>query len=123
MFCAMETSVATVLLSETPSAIPAVAKWLFDEWGHRNPDGSLERSVSKLSLRSNVDRLPIAILAVADGQPVGTASIVESEDPGDEYGPWVSGVYVLPKFRGREIATMLMNRLEAEAVRLDAVRE
>jgi GNAT superfamily N-acetyltransferase len=118
----MEMLVEIVLLAHHPSAAPEVAGWLFREWGYRNPGSTLERSIQRFWLRSNVDRLPIALLAIDEGKPVGTASLVEVEYPEDEPGPWVSGVYVLPQHRGKGIAAALMRRLEGEAVRLGARR-
>ncbi len=118
MLGCMKAPIQTVLLAHMPSALPEVSAWLFREWRHRNPGSSLERAILKVGLCSNVNRLPIALIAVVDGKPAGTASIVETENAEDEPGPWVSGVYVLPQHRGRKIATILMNRLEHEAIRL-----
>lgn len=53
----------------------------------------------------------------AEDKPVGTASLVEIEDPEDEPGPWVSSVYLLPEHRGKGGASTL-GRLEGEARRL-----
>ena len=118
----MEMLIEIVLLAHRPSAAPEVAGWLFREWGYRNPSSTLERSIQKFWLRSNVDRLPIALLAIDEDKPVGTASLVEVEYPEDEPGPWVSGVYVSPQYRGKGIAAALMSRLEREAVRFGARR-
>lgn len=118
----MQTSIQTVLLAHMPSATFELAAWLFREWGYRKPDRTLEDSILTMKARANVDRLPMALIAVADGKPVGTGSLVEREDPGDEPGPWISGVYVLPQFRGRKIATVLIRQLEREAIQLGCQR-
>lgn len=83
----MKALIQTVFLADMPSAASEVARWLFREWDHKSPDGTLEGTILKLRSRCNVDRLPMALVAVVDGKPVGTASIVELEDPGGEYGP------------------------------------
>ena len=118
----MEAPLEIVLLADLRSATPEIAAWLFREWGHRNPGNTLEQSIAKFAMRANVDRLPIAIVAVMNGKPVGTASVVETEEAEDEPGPWVSGVYVVPHYRGRGVATALMLRLEHEAAQLKAQR-
>jgi GNAT superfamily N-acetyltransferase len=64
----------------------------------------------------------MALLAIADGGPVGTAGLVDTEGPEDEHGPWVSGVYVLPQHRNKGIGTALMARMETEAIRLGVQR-
>lgn len=64
----------------------------------------------------------MALLAIENGEVVGTASIVPHENPDDEFGPWVSGVYVPTEHRGKGIATALMKRLESEAIRLGSWR-
>lgn len=111
-----------VHLGDRPDAIPAVAAWLFGEWGHKRPGGSLERAVERLEARVGTDILPLALIAVADGRPVGTASLVDREDAGDAPGPWVSGVYVVPEVRGRGVGRRLIQRIEVEAARLGFTR-
>lgn len=109
-------------LADCPEVVATASRWLFHEWGQRTPGSSLERSITRVQRRATKDSIPFALVAFSDGRPVGIASVVEVEDPGDTVGPWVSGVYVEAAYRGLGIATRLVQRVEAEAKRL-GVRE
>ncbi len=111
-----------VFLAEQPAAIPEIAAWLFGQWGHRKPGTTVEDSIRRLTGQANPGSIPFALLALRDGAPAGTASLVEFDDPGDAPGPWVSSVFVHPDYRGHGIAMALMRRLEAEALRLGAAK-
>jgi GNAT superfamily N-acetyltransferase len=111
-----------VYLADHPSAVPVIAGWLFHRWGHRTPSNSLEATIRQIGLRAQIDAIPIGLVALADGEPVGTASVVEFDDPGDIPGPWLSGVYVTESHRGAGIARALAKRAEVEAIRLGATQ-
>lgn len=115
-------TVRVVRLIDVPELAPHCAAWLYEEWGYRKPDASLERSVEKFRRRSNSDRLPIAFVAVSDDIPVGTASLVETEDLADTVGPWVGSLFVIPEYRGRGIARKLLEAVEQEAIRFGIER-
>src|SRR4029077_20585404 len=62
-------------LIEHPEYIPQLAQWLFEQWdsilGEENP----EARIRKLKAHMNRDKLPIAWVAHANGQPFGTAAL------------------------------------------------
>jgi GNAT superfamily N-acetyltransferase len=110
------------LLADAPHAAAAVAAWLFDEWGHRYPGRTPAMAVALFRQRANTDRLPIAWVALDGDRPVATASLVETETPADEPGPWVASVYVAASHRGQGLARRLMAVVEAAAPSLGAHR-
>ncbi len=98
-----------------PEAIPVVAGWLFDEWGHRRPGSTLNEATSLLSERANMKSLPIAGVAISSsGIPLATARLVEREEDNDEFGPWVASVYTVPPARRTGLATQLVRHVEKE---------
>jgi predicted N-acetyltransferase YhbS len=107
-------------LAYHPLAVPTVAAWLFKAWGHRTPNNSLEATIERIAARAQIDAIPFGLVAIEDGVPVGTASVVAFDDPGDIPGPWLSSVYVIAKYRGRGLAKVLAQRAEVEAARLGA---
>ena len=62
-------------LIEHPEYIPLLAQWLFEQWhsilGERTPDARIK----KLQAHMNRDKLPIAWVAHANGQLLGTAAL------------------------------------------------
>ncbi|MDR3517928.1 MAG: GNAT family N-acetyltransferase [Azospirillaceae bacterium] len=100
--------------------IPVVATWMFETWGYRRPERTFADYVARVTARTNIDRLPLGLVAICGGVPVGTTSLVPFEDTEDAPGPWVSAVFVVPAYRGRGIATALLARIEREALRLGA---
>jgi len=104
-----------VKLANAPETASVCAAWLYDEWGHRRPDSTLEQSTERFLARANDTELPMAFVAIADCQPVGTASLVEREDPSDTFGPWLGSVYVLAMMRGTGLARQLITAVETEA--------
>ena len=107
-------------LAEHSSAIPVIAGWLFQAWGHRTQNNTLEATIARIAIRAQTDAIPLGLVAIEGGVPVGTASVVEFDDPGDIPGPWLSSVYVDAGYRGRGLAKALALRAEAEAIRLGA---
>lgn len=97
---------------------PECASWIYQEWGHRNPASTLADVTTRFLARANLDEIPIAFVALWDGQPVGTASLIAKEDPSDVIGPWVASVFVPEKYRGMGIARQLIEVTEAEALQL-----
>ena len=80
-------------LIEHPEYIPQLAQWLFDEWdsilGERTPDARIK----KLQAHMNRDKLPIAWVAHANGQLLGTAALRVGDLEGrEDLTPWLGGV-------------------------------
>jgi len=51
-------------LADCSHVVPVLAQWLFDEWGHRSPDGTLQGMADNLNERMNRDRLLLALVAM-----------------------------------------------------------
>ena len=104
-------------LADRPEAAPLVAEWYFAEWGHLNPAATLERTRDKLVASMNRDAIPLTVLAVIDEDVVGTAQLKYREMPMfPEKEHWLGGVYVVPEYRGQDIAAQLVDSV-VEAAR------
>lgn len=81
-----------VPLVERPDLVDQVTVWGFAEWGHLNPGETLERRRGRIRGKMNVDRVPVAFVALdnADGI-VGTASLTFDDLEGDPRNPWLAG--------------------------------
>ncbi len=66
-----------VPLVERPDFAAQVAAWGFAEWGHPNPGKTLAERGTRIREKMNVDRVPVAFVALDDGGSlVGTASLI-----------------------------------------------
>ena len=110
-------------LVERPDLAAQVAAWGFAEWGHLNPGETLARRVIRIQGKMNVDRVPIAFVALDDrGGIVGTASLIFDDLEGDPRNPWLASVYVPPEQRKKGIASALVQTVEDAARRLGYTR-
>jgi GNAT superfamily N-acetyltransferase len=58
--------------------------------------------------------LPVVLVAIDDGEFVGTASLIADDELPDalEPGPWVAAVYVTESHRGRGVGRALVSALQ-----------
>jgi predicted N-acetyltransferase YhbS len=110
-------------LVERPDLAEQVAAWGFAEWGHLNPGQTLAQRVTRIRGKMNVDRVPIAFVALDDdGGIVGTASLIFDDLEGDPRNPWLASVYVPPEQRRKGVASALVRTVEDAARRLGYTR-
>jgi len=83
------------IVMATPDAIPELAQSFVASWG--TFDGVDE------------DGLPVALVAVGDGQAMGNVTL-KSDDwrPREDLSPWLGRLFVLPEHPGRGIAGRLV---------------
>jgi len=103
-------------LPADPSLRRKVAGWLVAEWPHLFPDDTAEWYLDEWARGDeNGKEPPHCVVAVEDGDVVGTASVViDDELPGaTEPGPWLAAVYVLPGHRGKGAGRALVETVSA----------
>lgn len=109
-------------LSEYPEYIPQLAQWLFEQWGSILDEKTPAIRIKKLKTHMNRDRLPIAWVAHANGQLLGTAALrVHDLEGREDLTPWLGGVFVGSQFRRRGIGEALCATVE-NAARLRRVQ-
>jgi len=112
-----------VPLVERPDLAAQVTAWGFAEWGYHNPGQTLESRAVEIKEAMNVDRVPIAFVALGDDDGiVGTASLIFDDLEGDPRNPWLASVYVPPEHRQKGIASALVRTVEDAARRLGYTR-
>ncbi|WP_289296141.1 GNAT family N-acetyltransferase [uncultured Reyranella sp.] len=108
-----------VPLVERPDLAEQVSVWGFGEWGHLNPGQTLDQRRAKIQGKMNVDRVPIAFVALGDDDGiVGTASLIFDDLEGDPRNPWLASVYVPEEHRKKGIASALVRTVEDAARRI-----
>ena len=110
-------------LADNKDAIPVLAVWFFQEWGHSVDGNTLELEQEKLRGFANRDRIPLAIVAKHEGEVVGAAQLKYRErDIFPEKEHWLGAVYVAPAWRGRNVAEQIISRLVEVATELGVTK-
>ncbi len=96
--------------------IPTIAKWFYDEWGHMYPELDVHKIILRLHTRTNVNKIPLALVALENRAVIGTASLKKFDmDTRMQYSPWLASVYVSEEWRGKGIGTSLVRAMEDKA--------
>lgn len=105
-------------LADHKQYIDLCASWAYGCWGCRT-HGSFERSADMFQKGANKTDLPMTFIALCGDMPTGMISLWESDHDGSpDQIPWLASLYVHPLYRGKGIASLLIERLEKEAVDL-----
>jgi len=103
-------------LIDYPEYVPQLAQWLFEQWDAILGEKTLEPRIKKLTAHMNRDQLPIAWVAHANGQLLGTAALrVHDLEERKDLTPWLGGVFVGAQFRRRGIGAALCATVEEAA--------
>jgi len=98
-------------ITNHPQHIPLIAQWHQTQWQHISPHMTTESRIRQYSQYSNIAAIPSCILALANGAPVGSASLVESDmETHAHLKPWLASVFVDKQYRRQGIATQLIQR-------------
>lgn len=95
------------VLSQIPEVIPTLAGWFADEWPEYFEK---HEAVAHFEAQArHAESLPIALVVVANDEPIGTVAIkADSIDGATELGPWLAGLYVHLDYRERGIGSLLV---------------
>ncbi len=109
-------------LGHHPGLISVVAHWHFEEWGHSDPEGSERTWASRLRGRARPEGIPSYYIAFVEDVAVGSVGLCESDmSTHPELSPWLSGLFVVPRFRRRGVGGLLarhaMNTARCASVR------
>jgi hypothetical protein len=105
-------------LANHPEWAPRLASWTYNAWHSYNPDLTKANELSKIKTRMNTDKIPLTLVLVENGSPVGMANLKQSaEVPGlPQHKVWVGSFYVEAQFA--EAANNLLQALCQQAIKL-----
>jgi len=110
------------LLAQQVQSHPVVAEWLRSEWPSWYGPGGGGNADEDVRRYSQVNQLPLGLLAFTQGAPCAFGALKQDSVPGFEHAaPWLSAGYVIPSLRGQGVGLSLVHAMEAEARRLGYV--
>ena len=108
-------ALSLVTIADRPDLAEPVARWLWDTWG-REKGKPFERTLSGVASRTARVGLEQCFVALEDGVPAATASLVaEDADSRPDLSPWLASVFVAPGARGRGLARLVVTAVESAA--------
>ena len=104
-------------LANHPDMVKPVACWCHKEWGHLSgSDVTLADYTEALREWIDDNSNPTMFVAVDRSIPVGSVALTE-RDPSSwiDVVPWLGALYVIPNYRGRNVAFLLVRYLIKQA--------
>src|SRR5262249_44722082 len=99
---------------------PKLADWHSREWADHLPGWTPAEAEAELRTHMGQRQVPTTLVAIEDGQILGSASLLVSDLVDWDYlSPWVASVFVAPEHRGRGLGRMLVERAVLESAALD----
>ncbi|MGZ3237494.1 MAG: GNAT family N-acetyltransferase [Burkholderiaceae bacterium] len=98
--------------------IPTLAACHHAQFGYLAPAVTIEQRIEKLTASAQKGKLPFTIVAIVDNQLIGAASLLPKTITHQHLSPWLSSVYVAPKFRKQGIGSALTQHLLQESANI-----
>ncbi len=106
-------------LFEHPEHVSLVAGWIYDEFWRGRSGYSVATFEGLLRQAGDPARIPLSLLALADGAPAGTVNLVHTDSEArPDLHPWLAALVVVPEHRRRGIGSALVRALVGHATRL-----
>lgn len=112
-------SVSLHHLCEVPQWRRDIAALIHEEFWLTVPGASEDGMFQRLSEAVHPDRMPLCLLALHEGELAGVVNLVDNDDEEHaDWRPWLAGMVVAERFRGRGVGSALVQGLLAEAWKL-----
>jgi predicted N-acetyltransferase YhbS len=116
-------SLQVVHLHTVPWHSTAVAKLVHEQFWTSVPGASVDTMQARLAAAERIDRIPLSLVALHGGQPLGVVNLVDSDDENrPQWSPWLAGMVVHKAWRGRGVGSVLVRELLVHARRLGLPR-
>jgi GNAT superfamily N-acetyltransferase len=107
-------------LANHPELVPELEAWIYDEWGRKEADNSIENITARLQKRMQRDRAPLTLVGFLDDKPVASASIkIHEMETHPQYKYWLGAVYIIPSLRGQGFGSQIVHHTVSIAAELD----
>jgi len=106
-------------LCECPEHLGTVAQWIHEEWWSEKPGHTVETMAARLGEARDRNAVPLSLVALHAGHPVGTVNLVANDNEGrPDLTPWLAALLVAPEHRGQGVGSDLVRSVVGEATRL-----
>lgn len=103
-------------LADHREAIPVIARWYYNEWGHKVEERSADALARRLTKYLHRDKIPLMMLAIDRDTIAGAAQLKYREmDIYPDKQHWLGGVFISEAYRGKGIATLLIDKVIKKA--------
>jgi len=108
------TCIQTFILEPGTPELAICARWRANAFSVLK--ASFDQELRSLELFASDHSHGVALVAIANGEPVGTCLLVESEiEPNHDVSPWLAGLFVVPEFRRKGAGAVLVRAIEDQA--------
>ena len=108
------TGIQTFIVEPGTPELAICARWRANAFSVLK--ASFEQELRSLELFASDQSHGVALVAKADGEPVGTCLLAESEiEPNHDVSPWLAGLFVVPEYRGKGVGAALVRAIEDQA--------
>jgi GNAT superfamily N-acetyltransferase len=103
-------------LADHPSWLPVLARWHYDQWGPLTGADRLDGYVALLTKTASSKAIPSVLVAISEGDLLGSASLVASDLPlCPELTPWLAQLFVEPTRRRAGVGAALVSAIVERA--------
>ena len=107
-------NIQTFIVEPGTPELAICARWRADAFSVLQ--ASFEQELRSMELFASDQSRGVALVAKADGEPVGTCLLVESEiEPNHDVSPWLAGLFVAPEHRRKGAGAALVRAIEDQA--------
>ena len=108
------TCIQTFILEPGTPELAICARWRANAFSVLKASFDLE--LRSLELFASDHSHGVALVAIANGKPVGTCLLVETEiEPNHDVSPWLAGLFVVPEHRRKGAGAVLVRAIEDQA--------
>lgn len=106
-------------LANQPQFTGQIAELWCKEWSDKYNKNAIIRKTKSLKKASNINSIPLILVAYSENELLGTGAIFNNDlTERINLSPWLGGIYILEKYRGKGVATKIIKQVELEALRL-----
>jgi hypothetical protein len=92
------TNIQTFVVESRTPELAICARWRANAFSVLQ--ASFEQELRSMELFASDQGRGVALVAKADGKPIGTCPLVESEiEPNHDVSPWLAGLFIVPERR------------------------
>ncbi|MFB9264791.1 GNAT family N-acetyltransferase [Bradyrhizobium erythrophlei] len=108
------TNIQTFIVEPRTPELAICARWRANAFSVLQ--ASFEQELRSLEQFVSDQSRGVALVAKANGEPIGTCLLVESEiKPNHDVSPWLAGLFVVPEHRRKGAGAVLVRAIEAQA--------